>query len=61
MVVTHMCTQLVFAYDNMYTDNIYNIDLYFIHLHFFTKVAHGDTWHPKIISIFIIINILIIS
>jgi hypothetical protein len=60
----------------MYVDSIYGMDLYFIHLYYSTNVAHttkvqlqwkpfegqlyGDTWHLKLISIFIIINELII-
>jgi hypothetical protein len=45
----------------MYADSIYGMSLYFMHLHYSTMVAHGDTWHLNIISIFIIINKLIIS
>jgi len=53
------------AYDNIYVNNIYvnniyGMNLYFIHLYYFTKVVHGDTLHLNLISIFIIINKLII-
>jgi len=44
----------------MYVDNIYDMNLYFIYIFYFMGVVHGDTWHLNLVSIFIIIDKLII-